>query len=326
MTQKIKCPKCNWVPNQEYYWLCTCGQTWNTFSTYGVCPNCSKNWNITMCLSCGQYSAHSEWYQNSNYILKYILKNHFYAMLLNLELGVNIILDELNILTKEQIVATLLFLKDKGLIQLNNASIDVRHWTFVYVGNLNPPIDQLHEFYVDTSKVISTGDNTSIFLQTGEVGLLDIDCPTSMLQGVQSEVKTSIKRFNEILESQSGTKIPIKPVMSVRLIGEDFSILELNSTEQIIDIHSDIPTVWNWRVKPLKYGIKAIELLVSMKVNLDNYGTRTKDLPIYKRKIEVKVNRAYTFKIFLEKNWQWIVGTVIGSGVLWQIIKAFKVF
>ena len=65
---KIRCPKCNWVPNEFSSWSCTCGHVWNTFDTYGVCPRCGKRWEYTQCLkspfsaACGKYSKHEDWY------------------------------------------------------------------------------------------------------------------------------------------------------------------------------------------------------------------------------------------------------------------------
>jgi len=61
---KIYCPKCKWEPSQNDRWVCevTCGHTWNTFDTGGVCPECGKSWKVTTCLSCGSRSPHRDWY------------------------------------------------------------------------------------------------------------------------------------------------------------------------------------------------------------------------------------------------------------------------
>jgi hypothetical protein len=60
--QTIRCPKCNWIPHQRDRWWCKCGHGWNTFETGGSCPACRYQWKVTGCLSCGETSAHSEWY------------------------------------------------------------------------------------------------------------------------------------------------------------------------------------------------------------------------------------------------------------------------
>ena len=60
---RIRCPKCLWVPKKSDLWACTCGTTWHTFDTGGVCPGCMKQWSDTQCLLCQKWSAHSEWYE-----------------------------------------------------------------------------------------------------------------------------------------------------------------------------------------------------------------------------------------------------------------------
>jgi hypothetical protein len=60
--ETIRCPKCNWVPRHDDRWGCKCGHVWNTFETGGSCPGCRYQWDVTGCLSCGEVSAHSDWY------------------------------------------------------------------------------------------------------------------------------------------------------------------------------------------------------------------------------------------------------------------------
>src|SRR6201998_1188981 len=35
---RIRCPLCGWSPRKQDKWVCTCGHSWNTFDTGGVCP------------------------------------------------------------------------------------------------------------------------------------------------------------------------------------------------------------------------------------------------------------------------------------------------
>ncbi len=58
----IHCPKCGWSPRSEDRWVCNCHTVWNTFDTGGVCPGCLKQWGVTRCPSCHQWSPHSDWY------------------------------------------------------------------------------------------------------------------------------------------------------------------------------------------------------------------------------------------------------------------------
>ena len=62
---RIRCPACQWEPGDADRWCCSpgCGCTWNTFRTRALCPGCAKQWAYTVCLSCGETSAHEAWYQ-----------------------------------------------------------------------------------------------------------------------------------------------------------------------------------------------------------------------------------------------------------------------
>jgi hypothetical protein len=59
---RIYCPKCAWEPGPGDRWSCTCGCAWNTFTTFGKCPTCGREWNQTQCLSCARWSPHQDWY------------------------------------------------------------------------------------------------------------------------------------------------------------------------------------------------------------------------------------------------------------------------
>ena len=61
---EIRCPKCERRPGPQDRWDCvpSCGTTWNTFWTRGVCPGCGVKWPITQCCECTKYSPHESWY------------------------------------------------------------------------------------------------------------------------------------------------------------------------------------------------------------------------------------------------------------------------
>ena len=60
----IACPKCDWEPDSNSLWGCSCGHIWNTFDTGGRCPSCKRQWTETQCLSCAEWSPHLDWYRN----------------------------------------------------------------------------------------------------------------------------------------------------------------------------------------------------------------------------------------------------------------------
>lgn len=59
---RIRCPRCGWQPGSGDLWMCRCGHSWNTFETGGRCPSCSRQWQHTQCLVCGEWSPHQDWY------------------------------------------------------------------------------------------------------------------------------------------------------------------------------------------------------------------------------------------------------------------------
>jgi hypothetical protein len=73
---RIRCPLCSWHPTASSLWCCDgseapepfkgCGTLWNTFSTRGVCPGCSHQWQWTSCLRCHQWSPHEKWYERKD--------------------------------------------------------------------------------------------------------------------------------------------------------------------------------------------------------------------------------------------------------------------
>jgi hypothetical protein len=59
---KIRCPKCKRTPNAKVRWVCKCGHIWNTFHTRGLCLACRRQWTVTECHRCREFSPHAEWY------------------------------------------------------------------------------------------------------------------------------------------------------------------------------------------------------------------------------------------------------------------------
>lgn len=59
----IMCTICEWNPDGEAHWACSCGHSWNTFDTKGKCPKCKIQWEVTFCPGCGQTTPHKDWYK-----------------------------------------------------------------------------------------------------------------------------------------------------------------------------------------------------------------------------------------------------------------------
>jgi RNA polymerase subunit RPABC4/transcription elongation factor Spt4 len=59
--EKVRCPQCEWEPDGGAYWQCHCGHVWDTFETYGQCPNCKTVHRHTQCPMCHRWSPHADW-------------------------------------------------------------------------------------------------------------------------------------------------------------------------------------------------------------------------------------------------------------------------
>jgi Zn-dependent protease len=60
------CPTCKTPPPVGEYWKCgNCGQPFDTFQTWAVCPHCSIRYAATRCLDCSQQHPLSEWSTSS---------------------------------------------------------------------------------------------------------------------------------------------------------------------------------------------------------------------------------------------------------------------
>jgi hypothetical protein len=125
-----------------------------------------------------------------------------------------------------------------------------------------------------------------------------------------------------VFSSPGETKtILISDLMKCSLIGHHFIIEPLHSEEQVV--LSDLPTSWKWTVTPLKKGTHELTLIASRKIKLrDETGFR--DEPAYIRYVSVKISPVRETALFVANNWQWLVGTIVGSGIIWQILKKGK--
>jgi hypothetical protein len=63
--RQILCPRCEYRPRAEDRWACvpSCGTSWHTFWTAGICPGCAVKWPVTQCPACQQVSPHRDWYR-----------------------------------------------------------------------------------------------------------------------------------------------------------------------------------------------------------------------------------------------------------------------
>ena len=114
-------------------------------------------------------------------------------------------------------------------------------------------------------------------------------------------------------------KIKVGTFMKVRLTGDNFDIKAISHEEQLVE--GEGFTHWDWDVVPLKSGTQSLLLTVTVRIKIPDYGEEKKDHPVFEKQIKVKVNLIYSTKHFTKSYWQWIVGTIFGSGIIGYFVK-----
>lgn len=115
--------------------------------------------------------------------------------------------------------------------------------------------------------------------------------------------------------------VPTAAVMSVDVVGPSFTIKRLNPPggEQLVS-----PTAtWDFDAVPNGSGRHRLTVSAVMRVPVRGYGERSLAVPSFVREVEVQVDRLYTGRSFVRRNWQWVAGSVITvagiiAGVIWR--------
>lgn len=121
-----------------------------------------------------------------------------------------------------------------------------------------------------------------------------------ILEGIDIENKN--KKI-KVIKSRIGS------IMGVKLsnIGneKDFDIRLLNSEIQVIEDGRNY-TSWEWVITPLKGGNKILKMVIIIKE-----GDFVKDIPVYEDYIYIRSSPGFYLFGFIEKYWQWLIGTII---------------
>jgi hypothetical protein len=169
------------------------------------------------------------------------------------------------------------------------------------------------------------------------VGQMIFNCPYEMTVGVTEDVMANVtkeitvepkiseafannitRRLEKLDDPQlrkiETAKIKVAPRMIAKLFGNNFEIVSRTPDEQATTIN-DV-TSWKWSVTPNKNGLQKLFLTVDIVIEIPGYPDRAKHLRELEKEIDVKVNPLY----FIECNWQFIITTIISSGVLGFLI------
>ena len=154
------------------------------------------------------------------------------------------------------------------------------------------------------------------------LGKILFNPPEKMKVGVKERVEVRIaKTIKENFEKElKGKGIPqieeikVGTFMTARLKGDSFNIEPLSDESQLVS--GDGFTQWEWNVTPLKSGLYKLYLSVAVRIKIAGIGEEKKDYPVFEKEINVKVNPIYSVKKFIKSYWQWIITTIIGSGII----------
>jgi hypothetical protein len=77
------------------------------------------------------------------------------------------------------------------------------------------------------------------------------------------------------------------------------------------------PTEWRWSVRAAQTGTHALHLTINAIITVA--GERyPRSLDIFDRTIEVDIASSQRLAMFLEQNWQWLLGTIVIPLVVWR--------
>lgn len=186
-------------------------------------------------------------------------------------------------------------------------------------GALPPsPYDTSHAAGNGTFHPVDYLDSMVAQLDSGSLSYL---IPEEMKAGISSKVEVRLIRKVGAEAVLSVTKdtppgvesivdtIRTSAVMSVRLQGNNFEIVELSNERQIVISFEN--TRWEWLVTPLSSGSHTLKITAIAHLIAPPDLDEVWDLPIYSKQVKVAVNLPYSFSKIWTEHWEWFLGTLI---------------
>jgi biopolymer transport protein ExbD len=193
----------------------------------------------------------------------------------------------------------------------------------VNFANVDTPNPQDSSAFID--KALSAAIQ---HLSTGKVAF---NVPDHMTQGVAQEIQVRVSRdikydigqgLKELLGD--GTivveDIKVGPLMSVKLNGSHFEILELTQVEQVVPENTF--ATWVWEVRPMDWGTQTLFVTVGVRLRLSAGKDEVRFAPVYKRDIKVRVNPPFEAVHFAKAHWEWVWGSVLVP--VWIVWKRYR--
>jgi len=201
----------------------------------------------------------------------------------------------------------------------------------IKIVDFDMPLPAIEEMITSYVNVFTLNEMLDEEMEQLSVGQILFNPPEVMKAGIKERIEVRISQniqedLTKILKGRGLPRVEeiiVGSVMKVKLSGEAFNIESFSDEVQFIG--SSGYTQWEWDVTPIKTGNKFMHLSLSVSVYLQNYGEKTKSLPVMDKEIYVETNLRWGFCYFFNNNWQWIVGTIIAIlGLLFGLIKCKK--
>ena len=109
--------------------------------------------------------------------------------------------------------------------------------------------------------------------------------------------------------------LQIAPLMEAQLEGAPaFEITALTPARQPVSRSS--PTEWRWAVRAAQTGTHTLHLIINA-IILVNGERYPRSLDVLNRDIEVDITAGQRVGMFVQNNWQWLLGTVVFPLGIW---------
>jgi len=163
-------------------------------------------------------------------------------------------------------------------------------------------------------------------------GLLSYSVDDTMKVGETHDVILRISRRGSVqtiemtLPNATTTVIETSSSMEVLLFDPDpvqtdqkFVILNITTAEQSVE-NDTLYTEWAWKVKPIKSGDHQLKLVITMRQKTE-FGSSLKSIKVFERVIKIKSTPAYSIRVWFNKYWTWLFGSLIIPFILFLYKK-----
>jgi len=81
-------------------------------------------------------------------------------------------------------------------------------------------------------------------------------------------------------------------------------------------VSGDEPTEWLWEIKAKESGSHNVRLIATVELISPGFGYTPQNFLVYEQPVKVRRDPFYGVKHFLSSNWQFVLNTILGSGLI----------